>query len=339
MKRFLPLLGTAIVAVLLLQVADVNAAATSVTVDGKTYYIVKGNDKTMDTGKEVCASVGMRCVGYQNLSSNAVCKKLHPTAKQVTGVNGSKNGFYCNGLPQKGLACEKALNTCMVCPNCNLNATCDTAIGGLYNEMYVTCIADRASSKSSSSRRIVTRKTYSVSSVAKTTGLSCSFSQGGALVRTTCNVAGAANNFCVTAMGLANARALSCAQNGLVVCNVPCTTPGIQNLKRCPAGATTAAPTGSCPVSSSSVSSASGKVQLGGLCKHGGECVDSWNGNQYFVHCVGFQPNSRCSCSQTSQTTSGCVRNLSNLKNQGSGQPCAHGGNCASGMCLGGQCK
>ncbi len=310
------------------------AVAKKVTVGGKTYYIVEGNTPALDTGKEACASVGLTCTGYTNLSSNAVCAAAHPGAKQVTDVNGSKNGFYCDGSPQTGLGCggTKNANTCKVCPTCNLNANCDTAIGALYREMFVSC----GRALSSSSRSSVSSRSSSSSSAA---GLSCAFSQGGSLVRATCNVAGAASNFCVRALGLANARAVSCAQNGQIVCNVPCNTQGIQNFKRCPAGAVSVTPSGSCPSSSSSVSSASGKVELGGLCKHGGECNDTWNGNQYFVHCVGFSPNTRCSCSQTSQTTSGCVKNLSNLRNQPSGQPCAHGGNCASGMCLGRVCK
>lgn len=310
------------------------AVAKKVTVGGKTYYIVEGNNPALDTGKEACASAGLSCTGYTNLSSNTVCMAAHPGAKQVTGVNGSKNGFYCDGSPQTGLACGSAKNTCMVCPKCNLNANCDTAIGTLYREMYVSC--GRALARTSSSRSSVSSRSSSSSSAA---GLSCAFAQGGALVRATCNVPGAAGNFCVRALGLANARAVSCAQNGQIVCNVPCNTQGIQNFKRCPTGAVSVTPSGSCPSSSSSVSSASGKVELGGLCKHSGECNDTWGGNQYFVHCVGFSPNSRCSCNMFSQTTSGCVKNLSNLKNQPSGQPCVHGGNCASGMCLGRVCK
>lgn len=353
MKRFMPLFGIAVVSVVLIQALPAGAqtnrstytapsapVAKKVTVGTAVYAIVEGNNQALNTGKKACASWKQNFLGYKNLSNTSVCKTAHPTAKVVANsVNGSKNGFWCNGKPQVGV-CGTSLNTCMVCPTCNVNANGDTQIGDQYAEMYASCGGTLAASSSSR-----TRSSRSSSSSSVVAGKKCSFKQGtsaGNRVLTTCNVKGAPDNFCIAAFGglFPSARAVACAQNGEVTCNVPCSAPGAQNLARCPFGATTTAPVGSCPSSrSSAASSTAGKVPLGGLCKHGGECQDTWGGNQYFVHCVGFSPNSRCSCSQTSQTEWGCVKNLNNLKNQAAGQPCVHGGNCASGMCLGRACK
>ena len=53
-------------------------------------------------------------------------------------MNGSKAGYYCDGAPQGG-ACANEKNTCHICPNCNVNADCNSQIGDLYREMYVEC--------------------------------------------------------------------------------------------------------------------------------------------------------------------------------------------------------
>ncbi|MDO8625115.1 MAG: hypothetical protein Q7R47_03460, partial [Candidatus Diapherotrites archaeon] len=113
-------------------------ASSPYTYNGKTYYIVSGGNPAMNTGTKVCASVGKTCVGY-TANTNAVCQYFHPTASVTTSVNGSKAGFYCNGPPQTGLACGASYNNCQVCPACNVNATCDEDIGGLFREMYVEC--------------------------------------------------------------------------------------------------------------------------------------------------------------------------------------------------------
>ena len=111
----------------------------SVTSGGKTYHLVSGTNAGMDSGNEVCASMGQRCVGYTSLGTNAVCKLFHPNAKELVSLNGSKSGFYCNGAPQKGAACEKTKDTCQVCPTCNVNADCAWSVGSQYREMYVEC--------------------------------------------------------------------------------------------------------------------------------------------------------------------------------------------------------
>ncbi|MEK6958333.1 MAG: hypothetical protein AABW99_05135 [archaeon] len=116
-----------------------NAAAGSCyTYNGKTYCVVTSTDSAKNTGNEVCVSVGKTCVGYTAYTTD-VCKYFHPSASVTTTVNGSKAGFYCNGPPQTGLACESAFNNCQVCPACNVNVTCGEEIGGLFREMYVEC--------------------------------------------------------------------------------------------------------------------------------------------------------------------------------------------------------
>jgi hypothetical protein len=84
-----------------------SAAATprSIVFNGNTYYVVDGNNTALDSGNEVCAAVGKKFNSYKSINTNGVCKALHPNAKEVTSVNGSKAGFYCNGLPLTGLAC------------------------------------------------------------------------------------------------------------------------------------------------------------------------------------------------------------------------------------------
>ena len=106
----------------------------------KEYYVVSSEDPAKDTGNEACALVGKRCVGY-TLFDTSACTYFHLDASDTKSVNGSKAGFYCNGAPQKGLACEKNLNNCQVCPNCNVNVTCETQIGDQFREMYVECAA------------------------------------------------------------------------------------------------------------------------------------------------------------------------------------------------------
>ncbi len=136
----------------LLFVAFAVAAPSSAVFGGKTYYVVNGNSTTANTGEKVCASIGKTCVGYTGFTNN-ICKIFHPNAKTLVSVNGSKAGFYCDGAPQKGLACEKTLNTCQVCPACNVNMDCKTAIGTQFREMYVECGGPLKSSSSRSSIR------------------------------------------------------------------------------------------------------------------------------------------------------------------------------------------
>ncbi len=116
------------------------AAPKSVEYKGQTYYIVDGNDSAMNSGNKVCAAVGLKCAGY-NADNHKVCSLAHPDAKTQSGVDGSKTPFYCNGAPQGGV-CANEKNTCRICPTCNVGATCETQIGDLYAEMYVQCSPD-----------------------------------------------------------------------------------------------------------------------------------------------------------------------------------------------------
>ena len=122
------------------------AVSSPVTYNGKQYYIVTSTDQSEDTGAEVCAKVGKTCVGYTAYTTD-VCKSFHPSASATTSVHGSKSGFYCNGPPQTGLACESSYNNCQICPACNVNADCNFQIGGLFREMYVECAGGSSSSQ------------------------------------------------------------------------------------------------------------------------------------------------------------------------------------------------
>ncbi|HEY4509746.1 MAG TPA: hypothetical protein VJC15_02040 [Candidatus Paceibacterota bacterium] len=120
--------------------AGISVAQTmprAVEYNGKTYHVVTSEDPAMNTGKEVCALLGAQCVGYTGFT-NDICKKANPSAATKSDMNGSKAGFYCDGAPQGGV-CANEQNTCHICPNCNVNADCETQIGDLYREMYVEC--------------------------------------------------------------------------------------------------------------------------------------------------------------------------------------------------------
>jgi hypothetical protein len=105
--------------------------------NGKTYYVVSSADEKMDSGKEVCEAMGGQCVGYTNFS-NDICAQLHPDAKATSDENGEKAGVYCDGPPQEGL-CSWSENECHMCPTCGVGLTCSDSIGTLYREMYVEC--------------------------------------------------------------------------------------------------------------------------------------------------------------------------------------------------------
>lgn len=115
------------------------SSSTGYNYNGKKYYVVKSDDPNKNTGNKVCASQGKTCVGY-TAHTTAVCQQVHPNSKVVSNsVNGSKAGYYCNGSPQTGLACESTYDTCQVCPACNVNVDCATEIGTQFREMYVEC--------------------------------------------------------------------------------------------------------------------------------------------------------------------------------------------------------
>lgn len=147
-----------------------SAAPASVNVNGKIYYIVNGNDPTMDTGAEVCASVGKICKEYGTIATNAVCVKFHPTARAMSMLDGSKAEFFCDGAPQTGVCGNPNMkNVCGVCPKCNLNeaSTCNQPIGRHFREMYVECATplirkSSSSKKYSSSRRSSSKHSSSV---------------------------------------------------------------------------------------------------------------------------------------------------------------------------------
>ena len=130
------IISLSIFAVLLAALAY--AVPNPVAYNGKQYYIVTSTDQSEDTGAEVCAKVGKTCVGYSAYTTD-VCRKFHPDASVTTSVHGSKAGFYCNGPPQTGLACENSYNNCQICPACNVNMDCNTPIGNLFREMYIEC--------------------------------------------------------------------------------------------------------------------------------------------------------------------------------------------------------
>ncbi len=106
-------------------------------VGGRHYYRVVSNDQTHDTGTKVCASYGLKCVGYTDTSLNS-CITFHPDAITSSDLDGAKVGFYCNGPPEQGV-CAREHNSCHICPQCNTNMDCDTQAGTLYREMFVEC--------------------------------------------------------------------------------------------------------------------------------------------------------------------------------------------------------
>ncbi|HLG23930.1 MAG TPA: hypothetical protein VI564_03315 [Candidatus Nanoarchaeia archaeon] len=126
------------ISLLLIFSLSVLSVPKSTTYNGKEYYVVTSTDASEDSGNEVCAKVGKTCAGFTAFSTD-VCKKFHPDASVTTSVHGSKTGFYCNGPPQTGLACETSFNNCQICPACNVNVDCSESIGGLFREMYVEC--------------------------------------------------------------------------------------------------------------------------------------------------------------------------------------------------------
>ena len=111
--------------------------------NGKDYYVVTSTDPNLNTGDKVCQAAGKTCVGFTAMTTQ-VCKYFHPDAAVVSGVDGSKTGFYCNGAPQGG-KCARETNTCDICPACNVNGDCGTDISGLYREMYIECSGGQAS--------------------------------------------------------------------------------------------------------------------------------------------------------------------------------------------------
>jgi hypothetical protein len=132
MKRFIILI------IVLAAASIVSAVSNPASYNGKTYYIVTSLDPTEDSGDEVCAKVGLVCVGYTE-PSTAVCRIFHPNAADTSSMSGDRSGVYCNGPPQAGV-CSTKSNTCHSCPACTATVSCDQAVGGLYREMFVECV-------------------------------------------------------------------------------------------------------------------------------------------------------------------------------------------------------
>ncbi|MDD5056046.1 MAG: hypothetical protein PHZ00_07330 [Candidatus Peribacteraceae bacterium] len=235
----------------------------SIVYAGKTYYRVLSTNKAQNTGNKVCALVGKTCIGYTATGNNDICMALHPKAKSVIATSGGKSGFYCNGKPQKGV-CEKAKNTCAVCPTCTLQATCTTDISIDSREMYVECgplgqpattssnsskgllkssssSSQKKSSSSSSVRSVKSSSSSSVKSSKPSTQIgpfpgkiACDFYQTGKNKIAKCNNPNAANAFCVTAMKSPLAKAAECTENGRIICVRPCVAnPAQTSLTQC----------------------------------------------------------------------------------------------------------
>ena len=323
--------ASAVLGVVLFAAQSASAAPASVNYNGKTYYMVNGLDPKMDSGNEVCGSIGKKCVGYTHQGTNAVCKLFHPNAKTLVSVNGSKSGFFCNGAPQKGLACEKTMNTCEVCPACNVNADCTTAIGQQFREMYVECGGNVVSSRRSLGRRTSSSKragTYGVLPLPRSSSRAggqdprigqypgkviCEFYQvtkPGDYAKSnkklvTCGAYKAADNFCVIAMQSQYAKAERCEDQGIIICSNPCNPPTYQlPLQRCAADndrprGINAPPYKFCSSSSAAASTAA-KKKAGELCQHGGDCQSGW--------CLGVVPGReyRCSCIDPTNQWQGC---------------------------------
>jgi len=122
---------------------DTTPAQNRINADGsinlgvKTMYEVKSTDPNGDTGNKVCARVNKQCNGYTDFTLSS-CLAFHPDAASTSDLDGSRVGFYCNGLPQGGV-CAKEINTCHICPQCNTNMDCGTVIGDLYRGTFVEC--------------------------------------------------------------------------------------------------------------------------------------------------------------------------------------------------------
>lgn len=115
----------------------VQALSGPIVYGGKNYYAVNSADPTENTGAKVCAKAGATYIGFTARTTD-VCKAFHPSAAVTSGMDGSSTGFYCNGAPQQGV-CAKQVNTCNICPACNLNVDANTDISDQYREMYVEC--------------------------------------------------------------------------------------------------------------------------------------------------------------------------------------------------------
>lgn len=113
-----------------------------------TYYVVNSSNSSLNTGTAVCQAVGLQCVGYTDLNTN-VCSQVNPTASNYSTESGSSAGFYCNGPSQPG-ECSTHYNTCEVCSACNVNADCNSTIGGAgdnFQQMFVQCAANATAAR------------------------------------------------------------------------------------------------------------------------------------------------------------------------------------------------
>lgn len=100
---------------LIVVVSTAHAQVGPVTHEGRIYFRVRASDPDVDTGDEVCQSVGMVCVGYTE-PSDAVCLMFHPDAGRTFSTTGDPSAVYCDGPPQEGI-CEVLFNDCHACPS------------------------------------------------------------------------------------------------------------------------------------------------------------------------------------------------------------------------------
>jgi hypothetical protein len=217
--------------------------------NGKEYYVVTSEDSTRDTGDEVCAQVGKRCIGY-TAEENNVCRHFHPSAILSASMDGDISTVYCEGPPQGG-ACAYRFNNCHTCPECTAGVDCSTPIGGLYREMYVECGEDVSPlsgflslitgfftrlfsglfSFLNLNRTITTTTTVVIGPypdrwaceffqipwpTSNKKHVSCPYETPGAAINE------ADDGFCRIVMNSPHAVAEVCDENGLIVCSHPC---------------------------------------------------------------------------------------------------------------------
>lgn len=111
------------------------------------YFSVKGkdfvevsSDGQFNTGTKACRVLGGACKGYP-VMNNAACLQFNPDAKNKESIHGSPFDYFCSANSNKeDEACAGTqVNTCVNCPDCDNNVTCDEAIGELYDNAYVEC--------------------------------------------------------------------------------------------------------------------------------------------------------------------------------------------------------
>ncbi len=149
----------ATLAALVLGAVPAFAATPSYEYGGKTYYLVDGNNPSLNSGDRVCQSMGLKCTGYI-AHTGGICKHFHPNAATNYGtVNGSSAEFYCDSKARHDIACDNNANTCLTCAACGVNATCSDQVDYHFAEMYVLCASTSTSPAATSSAPAATSTT------------------------------------------------------------------------------------------------------------------------------------------------------------------------------------